>query len=492
MKRLSLILVTLFVMVFAGFSQDTFAQKPLDLEPFLDILPMSARGRATDDLPRMQERGFIRALVTLNHTDFFFIDGNPQGSQAELLQEFQDHLNRTHLKEKPKTAVVYIPVPFNELLPALEEGRGDIVAATLTVTPARKKDVAFSNVSGRQIDEVVVSRSDVKDLLSLEDLSGRRVYVLRGSSYTDHLKALNRKFRKQGLKPIRIEEADPLLQTEDILEMVNAGIVDITVADDVMAELWAQVLPNLTVHSDLQVHTDGRYGWAVRKNNPDLLNLLNEFAKEIKPGTSTGDAIFKKYYENTKWIKDSISKEEQELEVRYDSLFKKYGRRYNIDYLALAAQAYQESGLMQDRRSDQGAVGIMQVLPATAAQMGIKNIYNVENNIHAGAKYLAYLRDTYFSGAMISRDNRLFFAWAAYNAGPGRINEMRDKASEMGLDPNLWFNNVEYSTLKYVGPQPVRYVTGTYKYYVAYRLVRDLVKQKPDPIPDETPSSSSP
>jgi membrane-bound lytic murein transglycosylase MltF len=480
MRPLSAILLAIILSVSAGVFEEIREQETTDYEQFLDVLPPSARSQTTDDFPKMQERGFIRVLVTFNYTDFFFTVGRPRGYQAELLREFQEFLNRKRIKGRPRTTVVYVPVPFNQLLPALIEGRGDIAAATLTITPERKKDVAFSEVSGRTVNEIVITRSGVKDLHRLEDLSGRKVYVLRGSSYTEHLKMLNRQFRKKRLKPIRIQEADQMLQTEDILEMVNAGMVDITVADDHKAELWAQVLPNLVVYPELKVHSEGQYGWAVRKNNSKLLELLNEFAKQIKPGTATGNTIFRRYYEDTRWVTNPVSEKEQKRALRLRSLFKKYGDRYGIDHLALAAQGYQESGLNQNTRSSQGAVGIMQLLPTTASQMGIKNIHIVENNIHAGAKYLAHLRDTYFNDPKISPDNQLALSWAAYNAGPARIEEMRKRAEKMGLAPSVWFGNVEYATLRHVGLEPVRYVAGVYKYYVAYRMVVNLAEQKSD------------
>jgi membrane-bound lytic murein transglycosylase MltF len=120
-------------------------------------------------------------------------------------------------------------------------------------------------------------------------------------------------------------------------------------------------------------------------------------------------------------------------------------------------------------------VGVMQVLPSTAADpnVAIERIDELENNIHAGVRYLAFLRDRYFSDPEISPLDRNAFSWAAYNAGPAKVRKMRQQAAKMGLDPNIWFSNVEVAAARVVGREPVQYVSNIYKYYVAYRLVAD-------------------
>ncbi len=430
------------------------------------------------DLAEIKKRKVIRALVTFSRTDFFFHQGGAKGVQVEFLNEYVKHLNKGAKREEDRVHVTYIPVTFNELIPALQSGRGDIAADFLTITPQRKTQVAFATGGSWKVNELVVTHKDVKGLESLEDLSGRSVYVLNGSSYVEHLKQLNRTFRKQGLKPVKIKQADPHLLSEDILEMINAGTVNITIVDGYIARLWKKVLPDIRVHEALAVSTGNNVGWAVRKQNDELHRSLDAFANKVKKGTLLGNMIFKRYYSDTRWIKNPISKAELKRLEKLVLLFEKYGDKYGLDTWALVGQAYQESGLDNSKKSHRGAVGIMQVLPSTAADkhVNIRNVSRLENNIHAAAKYLAFLRERYFSDPEITPENRLAFTWAAYNAGPARVRKMRARAEAMGLDPNVWFLNVEIATSKYVGREPVRYVAHVYKYYVAYKLAAEATE----------------
>lgn len=437
--------------------------------------------RRTDDLPVMKELRVVRALVTFSKTGFFLSpDKGPQGLQAELLREYEKQLNEKIGKKELKIHITFVPVSFTRLIPALLEGEGDIAATFLTITPERQKQVAFATGGQFLVDEVVVASKNVSGLKSLDDLSGRQVYVLRGSSYVEHLRELNKRFKAAGKKPVIIQAADPHLLSEDVLELVNAGIVEITVVDDYRAALWAKALPNLVVHDNIKVHSGGKVGWAIRKNNPELQKSLDAFAQKVKKGTLLGNMFFKRYYEDTRWVKNPVTEQERKKLEAFWPLFKQYGQRYGFDYMALAAQSYQESGLDQNKKSHRGAVGVMQLLPSTAKDksVGIPDISGVENNIHAGTKYMAFLRERYFSGPEIGPEDRLAFSWAAYNAGPGRVRQMRSQAAEMGLDPNRWFDNVEYAALKIVGQETVRYVANIYKYYVAYRLAEELIEQK--------------
>ena len=432
------------------------------------------------DLPEIRKRKVIRALVTYNRTDFFFYRGNAKGIQVEFLDAYAKFLNKGIRREENRVHVTYIPVPFNELIPALRAGRGDIAADFLTLTGQRQKQVSFSTGGSWKISELVVSNKTAGKLDSIEDLSGKSVYVLNGSSYVEHLEMLNRQFRKKRLAPIKIRQADPHLLSEDILEMVNAGTVKITVVDDYIARLWQKVLPDIRVHKALEISTGNSVGWAVRKQNPVLLKSLNAFSQKIKKGTLLGNMLFKRYYRDTRWIKNPTSKAELKKLEALTGLFEKYGKKYGFDSWALIAQAYQESGLNNNKKSPRNAVGIMQILPSTAADknVNIKNVRRLENNIHAATKYLAFLRKRYFSDPAITPENRLAFTWAAYNAGPARISKMRARAKKMGLDPNIWFLNVELAVSKFVGREPVRYVAHVFKYYVAYKLAADATDGK--------------
>jgi membrane-bound lytic murein transglycosylase MltF len=439
----------------------------------LSLVPTDAH---TDDLSAMRKRGFIRVLVTHSRTDFFVSGGRIRGIQAEMAREFQKQLNKGIKREQDKVKLLFIPVTFEELIPALERGDGDIAAALLTMTPARLERVDF--VSGRKqgVDEILVTHVDAEAPASLEALAGRELHVLRGSSYVEHLQAVNREFAEAGRDPVRIVEADANLLSEDILEMVNAGVVDATVIDDFKGRLWGQVLGDIRLHEDIAIKRGNHVGWAIRKDNPELKASLEDFVGVVKRGTLLGNVLFKRYFEDVRWIDNPLAGEDRKRYERYVDLFKKYGAQYDFDYLALAAQAFRESGLDHARKSDRGALGLMQLLPSTAKDknVGIPDISDPESNVHAGAKYLAFLRDRYFSDSGISDSDRLAFTWAAYNAGPAKVRKMRDLAKEMGRDPNRWFGHVEVAAGRIVGRETVKYVADIYKYYIAYRLIAEL------------------
>ncbi len=424
------------------------------------------------DLDQMKQRKIIRALVVYNKTDFFFLKGGMKGIQVELLHEYEKFLNQGVKSAEKKVHIIYIPVTFDNLLPALNSGKGDIAADFLTITPERKKQVSFASVMKMPVSELVVSNKSVTGLKTIKDLAGRSVYVLKGSSYIEHLEQLNKHFKKNNLSTIKINEADAHLTGEDILELVNSGAIQLTVVDDYRARLWAGVLPNIQVNEELKVAKGNFTGWAMRKENHQLAKSLNVFVQKVQKGTLLGNVLFNRYYKDVRWIKNPASKRELKKIEPFITLFKKFGKQYNLDHLALLAQAYQESGLDNSKISPRGAIGIMQLLPGTASDpnVNIHNIEKLENNIHAGAKYLAFVRDQYYSDPAISTENRLAFSWAAYNAGPAKVRRMRAETNKIGLDPDKWFSNVEVAAGKIAGRETVQYVANIYGYYIAYKL----------------------
>ena len=425
-----------------------------------------------DDLPEMRERGVVRALVTLNMSEFFLLKGQPRGFEYELLQGYEKFLNKGVSKKEGRTQIVFVPVAFDEAIEALRDGRGDLIAAGMTVTPERQKLVTFTEPYFSKVDEIVVANEDVGELTSLDDLAGREVTVLAGSSYITHLEELNEVLDDRDLDEIEIREADPVLSGDDVLKMVNAGIFDITVADSHLVSAWADSLDNVNIYKDLKVNSGGQIAWAVRKDSDRLRKSLNGYLVKNKKGTTVGNVLFRRYFKNNKFIENPLAKKEIKKFEKLSGLFRTYSKMYGFDWLASMAQAYQESGLDQKARSHAGAVGIMQLLPSTAADpnVGIPNIEKLENNIHAGIKYMHFLRERYFSGSELSPANRLAFSLAAYNMGPGRLAKLRKRAKGMGLDANKWFGNVEMVALAKVGSEPVTYVSNIHEYYVAYRL----------------------
>lgn len=436
----------------------------------------------TGDLDQMRRRQLVRVLVNYSKSNFFFELGRPRGFEYEMMKAYEKFLNKGVKKSIQKIKVVFIPMPFDGLLDALVEGKGDIAAAGLTITPSRKAKVGFTRPYLTDVAEVLVLNRRTQGINALDDLAGRQVYVRKGSSYVRHLQALGRRLANSGKPPVVAKEADASIVTEDILELVNAGVLDLTVADAHIARAWGKVLPDLVIREDLAINTGGQIAWAVRKDSPALQEHLNAFVRKHKKGTLLGNVLFERYYRNSKWIKNPLESNDLEKFVKIYNLFDKYAKQYNFSPLALAAQAYQESGLDNSKISPNGAVGIMQVLPTTASDpnIDIKNIKVLDNNIHAGAKYLDFLRSRYFSTPEMAPADRVYFSWAAYNAGPAKINRMRRLAESRGFDPDKWFFHVEKIAAARIGSEPVVYVSNINKYFVAYQLQYEMQAQRLD------------
>jgi membrane-bound lytic murein transglycosylase MltF len=219
------------------------------------------------------------------------------------------------------------------------------------------------------------------------------------------------------------------------------------------------------------VRREGELAWAFRKESPKLREALDDFARGHGKGTLFGNAKFREYLKSTKYVKNATSPAELAKFLHTIQYFQRYAGQYDFDWLLLAAQGYQESRLDQTVKSHVGAIGVMQLMPATGKEMGVGDVRQIEPNIHAGTKYMRTLLDQYFPDAQFDELNRCLFAFAAYNAGPNRVARLRKQAVERGLDPNVWFDNVELLVAEEVGQEPVRYVANIFKYYVAYQLV---------------------
>jgi len=423
-----------------------------------------------DDLDGIRKRGYLRVLVTLNRTNFFITDGEMKGYEYSLLNEYEKYLQSRFGKNR--IALDFIPVNRDELIPKLAEGYGDIAAAGLTVTPERSEKVRFTTPYIDGVDEVVVVNRSVEGITRPEDLSGREVFIRESSSYHESIDKLNRKLVEEGLPPAKIIPAPETLETEDILEMVNSGAVGITVADSHIAEIWSQALSDINVLFGVKLRHGGKIAWAVRKGSPKLAADIDSFMRGHRKGTLLGNIYFERYWVKNEWINNPLEVVDNGEHSRKVELFRKYGGDYGFDWMLLMATAYQESGWNNRIVSPAGAVGIMQIRPATARDpnVGIDGVKSLDGNIHAGTKYLAFLRDRYFSDGALDEADRVRFTLAAYNAGPARVEEARRLAARMGLDPDVWFRNVELAMLKVAGRQPVEYVENINKYYIIFRM----------------------
>jgi len=432
------------------------------------------------DFDGMKKRRVIRALVVYNQTNFYFDNkGQPRGIVYDALTSFEKYINRNRRKYQEKIHVVQIPVRRDQLIPYLINGNADIVAANLTITEERKAKVDFSNPSLSGVKEIVVSGPKAPYITKLEDLSGQLIWVRQSSSYYNSIIALNKKFKQQGLAEINIRLVEEQLETEELLEMVAAGIINITISDDYLAEAWSPIFSDLTIHSDLSISKNGSIGWMFRQNSPLLKSEINAFLAKNKEGSLFFNMKFDQYYNNQKWLKRISQDEQLSSQIKMNELFKTYSEKYDFDWMMIASLAYQESHLDQKTISHVGAIGVMQVMQSTANDhnVNIPNIHDLEGNIHAGTKYLRFILDHYFEDAEMNKLNKHLFAFASYNAGPARINRLRRIAEKQGFDPNIWFQNVEIIAGRNIGRETVQYVGNIFKYYVAYKLAYEQMER---------------
>jgi len=436
-----------------------------DADDQTDVLLEQALEPWTGDLEGIAARGFLRIGVPHNPL-FIAYDGEKTvGLAEESGRELEKHLKEVHGLD---IRMMLITLPRDEMFPALVEGRVDLLWANLTITADRAAEVAFTDPVRGDVREILVSGPGAGDIASLDDLAEVGLHLRPASSYFVHVAALN----ETRDAPIPVTEVDGILEDRDLLEMVNAGLIPAIIVDDHKARLWAQVFEDITLHEEIAVNEGGEIGWAVRQDAPDLLAALNGFVAKVKTGTLLGNILDKRYVQSADWLEKVPAEGEDSRYAEVLPFVMEHAEAYGLDWRMIIAQGYQESRLDQSKRSHAGAVGIMQLLPSTAKDpnVGIPDIQDAAANVEAGVKYLRFLKDRYFSEPGIAPLDRVLFALAAYNAGPGNIRKARARAEKMGFDPDVWFENVEIATAKAVSREPVIYVRNIYRYAVYFRL----------------------
>jgi membrane-bound lytic murein transglycosylase MltF len=427
----------------------------------------------TGDLDEMVKRRLIRLGVTYNRTFYFVDNGVQRGGAYEYGRLFEDELNKKLDTGNMKINVVFVPLPREMLAQAILNGRVDAVIAQVTVTPDKQKLVDFTNPTRSNVSEVVVTGPGGPTINAVADLSGQDVFVRKGGTYHQTLLALNDQLKAQGKPPVSIQFTGDNLEDDDVLEMVNAGLIPVTIVDDYLAAFWKKIFTGLNVHDKVVVRSGGELAVAIRKNNPQFKAALNAFLAKNGMGSAFGNIMQQRYLDNTRFARNAASEEERKKFKAVTELFRKYGDQYQIDHLLMSAQGFQESGLDQNAKSQVGAVGIMQLMPATGKELKVGDINEIDANVHAGVKYMRFMMDQYFKDEPMDALNKGLFTFASYNAGPGRIRQLRKEAAKQGLDPNLWFGNVEQVASERIGRETVTYVSNIYKYYIAYRLIAE-------------------
>jgi membrane-bound lytic murein transglycosylase MltF len=451
------------------------AEASLPVPAFESTLPDGVRAIMdtpfTGDFDAMVKRRLIRLGVTFNRTFYFIDKGVQRGAVYEYGTLFEDELNKKLNTGNVKVHVLFVPLPRDMLASALIDGTADAVIAQITITPDKQKLVDFTNPTRRNVSEVVVTGPGSPTIASVADLSGKEVFVRKGGTYHQSLSALNDQLKAQGKPPVLVQFVPDNLEDDDVLEMVNAGLIPITIVDDYLADFWVKIFTDLTVHDTVTVRTGGNLAVAIRKNSPQLAAALNEFLAKNGFGTAFGNMMEKRYLVSTAYAKNAASEANRKKMENVIALFQKYGKQYDMDFLLMGAQGFQESGLNQDAKSAVGAVGIMQVMPATGAELKVGDITQPEANIHAGVKYMRFMMDQYYKDEPMDTLNKGLFTFASYNAGPGRVRQLRKEAEKRGLNPNVWFGNVEQVASERIGRETVTYVSNIYKYYIAYKLM---------------------
>ena len=427
-----------------------------------------------EDLPGIKKHGVLRVLTRNNPATYFLWRGELLGFEYELAQHFSK-------KNKLRVEMV-VPPSREDLIPWLLEGKGDVIAASMTISSEREaQGVAFSRPYFKA-SEIVVTRADEPDdqLKEPEDLAGRTLVVRRSSSYWPTLEAL----KAQGIA-LTLEAAPEDFETEEIIAKVATGEYDLTIADSHLLDIeltWREDIRAAFPVSDPEPH-----GWAVRASNPALLDAINHYVKKEYRGLFYNITL-QKYFKNPRTIRTHVefrSSRTGQLSP-YDTLVQKYTGQFGFDWRLVVAQMYQESQFKPGARSWAGAVGLMQVLPRTAKSMGFHDVRTPEEGIHAGVQYLDWVRDRFEPELPV--EDRMWFTLAAYNAGHGHVRDARRLARKQGLNPNRWFGNVEKAILllskrKYArqarhgycrGSEPVKYVREIKRRYEAYLKVKKL------------------
>ena len=434
----------------------------------------------TGDFDQMLERRAIRVYSPYSRSLYFVDKGRERGLGAELVRDFERWINQKYAKKlgKRPLTVYIVAATRDKLLTDLNGGLADIAIGNLTVTDERLKLVDFVAPDEKIVNrEIIVTGPTSPSIASIDDLSGKTVHVRQASSYFASLTALNERFRGAGKPEVKLVRVPDALEDEDMLEMMNGGLLQAMVVDDWKAKLWAQVLTKIMIHDDIVLREPTRKGWAIRKDSPKLAAELNDFYQNWVKKQGVVPYRQQQYMKNVKALNNPGAAADYKRFEQVVALFEKYGQKYNFDPLMLAAQGYQESTLDQNKKSHVGAIGVMQIMPATGQGLKVGDIKVTESNIHGGTKYMDQLMTQYFQDATFDEQNRTLFAFASYNAGPGNISKMRKEAEKRGLDPNRWFNNVEVVTAEKIGIETTTYVRNIFKYYASYKLTADARAQ---------------
>jgi len=434
------------------------------------------------DFDMMRKKRVIRVFVVPSKIMYHISKGKKSGIFYELVSLFEKSLNKRYGNKQKhlKIHIVFMPIARDKLIPSLLNGHADIIIGDITITPKRRELIDFSDPFFSKISKIIITSKSMPELQDIQNLAGKEIFVRPSSSYWEYLEKLNLDFKDMNLSAIKLTPVPEVLEDEDLMEMVNAELIPMIVVDNYKAKLWSQILPNIILHENISIKKNGEFAWIIRKNSPLLLKEINAFVKTHKEGTLLGNILTNRYVKQYTFVNKALTKRELKKFEKVIDLFKKYSKKYSLNYLLMLAQGYQESKLNQKAKSHVGAIGIMQLMPKTGKSMKVGDIHKIEANIHAGIKYHHWLEDRYFKDSNMTNLNKALFTFASYNAGPARIRGLRSIAKKRGLNPDIWIDNVELIASEKIGTETVTYVANIFKYYVAYKLYeeKEIAREK--------------
>ena len=433
------------------------------------------------DLDQLYERRYFKVLTNKNSLNYFLHNGKQRGFQYEMLRLFQNEINKK-FKLGPndiKIQFEVIPVAKKDLIPKLINGEGDIIASGMDSELNNLPGVSYS-APYKKVKEVLVLRKgvDPNELQESEILRSelRREKSSFEKNVLNRLSPILNYFMSGHLVPLKIDKQMDEESEEIMMELVSRGKYKAAYIRSDYAELGIQAYNNLEI-KETSSSKDINISWAVRSTDVQLLEAINMFIPRVKQGSFMGNILINKYFEELQVIKDEGFDLGQHQISKYDKYIKEYSELYDLDWRLMAALCFQESRFNQDIKNEWGAIGLFQVKQSTANEpyiniTEIEGKYNYENNIHAGIKYLYWIKKTYFDEYEgMSEKNKVRMAIASYNAGPNRIRSAIRLAKEMGLDHLKWFRNVELALIKMKKTEPVQYVSEINKRYVSYQLL---------------------
>jgi len=422
-----------------------------------------------DDLAEIKKRKVLRVLTRNNAATYFLWRGELMGFEYELARRFAKRLG---------VRLEMIVTPSREALTQwLLEGKGDMIAASITIPKNSDNSPLRYSRPYDKVYELVVGRTVEDEVDDINALKGRSFHVRKSSSYWRTLSELN---KNNGIG-LKIKTAPEFEETEEIISKVATGGYDLTLSDSNIMDIeltWRDDVKGI-----LNLGEEMTYGWVVREDTPKLLEAINNYIRKEYRGEFY-NITRRKYFEKSKTIKkrleQRVDRGDNNALSPYDDYAKEYADIYRFDWRMVVAQMYQESRFDPNAKSWAGARGLMQIMPRTAKQLGIKNIKDPKQSVKAGVKYLDWLRDRF--DAELSVKDRMWFTLAAYNAGAGHVHDARSLARKMGWESNRWFGNVERAMLllskrKYSkkakhgyvrGSEPVKYVREIRDRYQAY------------------------